>query len=1085
MAEQTFRSPGFFEQEIDLSQRQSAPTGIPGGVIGTAKMGPAFVPVTVGSFADFENKFGGLDANRFGPYAVNEFLKYKQSVTYLRVLGAGANATATDIGNTEQLGIVKNAGFVLSASSGDTKLPVIASQLKDASATYANGRAAGAVQFICAKHFLSASSGELTGFPVFSDNDSFIERKNSGETDVVNVVRAMIMVASGTRVLIADDSDDIPRTSAGQVDTANNFTLDDFAQPTFTSATDYNFKLIISSSSGPGFGYDDDIAGFRIMSASLDPASEMYVGKILNSDPTKFQDEQHLLYADFAVENELAPVAQGLSAVAILSGSGYAPASGDNSIMRQRFGRFDTRYKTPRTTSFISQPFGDTEYDLFHFETLDDGAFANDQYKVSIANIRASNDPRDLYGTFEIQIRKFSDTDTNIEVLESFPQCNLNPSSDRYIARVIGDKKVYFDFDAEQEEERRLVVQGKYPNVSSFVRIVMKDAVEKKDIPATAVPFGFRGVPALKTSDSLTDVSHVAIPNLGRPIAAAATSANQNRLAGSGPSTDPNQVAAGTEGQARAALTGSIVPPLPFRFKATRGAVASSAAFVGEAGLLERSDSRLYWGVKFERLPLESQVTNAVLNANIGGLPNKLVSAYTRFVGLEKMDQVVTGSARDIFNNNKFSLSRVALYNTLPLSEVSGTAKEHMLDAAYIRNGTPKASDGTIVDPIEVTRTRITLGTLVQSSSVLFNRFTPYAKFTNIFYGGFDGLNILDTDNLYMTDKASSVDAGGKASSDYTDTGLFAGNVAGSGKENNVLFAYREAANIMTDPMTVNTNILAIPGIRDSLVTDVASDGAKKNSMQIYVMDVPQYNASAVRLYDDRGSTSKPDVRETSEQLDGRGMDNNYTATYFPDVVITDDQNGRNVNVPPSVAALGALAYNDFVGYPWFAPAGFNRGALEQVQQVDVRLTSADRDTLYDSRINPIASFPNGGGKPTFVIFGQKTLQMAKTALDRVNVRRMLLEVKRLVVSVADRILFEPNTAATRASFVGQILPLLALVQAQAGIESFQVICDESNNSQSDVETNKMNGRIVIVPTRTVEFIAIDFIITNSGVSFE
>ena len=97
----------------------------------------------------------------------------------------------------------------------------------------------------------------------------------------------------------------------------------------------------------------------------------------------------------------------------------------------------------------------------------------------------------------------------------------------------------------------------------------------------------------------------------------------------------------------------------------------------------------------------------------------------------------------------------------------------------------------------------------------------------------------------------------------------------------------------------------------------------------------------------------------------------------------------------------------------------------------------------------------------------------------------MLLEVKRLVVSVADRILFEPNTAATRASFVGQILPLLALVQAQAGIESFQVICDESNNSQSDVETNKMNGRIVIVPTRTVEFIAIDFIITNSGVSFE
>ena len=178
---------------------------------------------------------------------------------------------------------------------------------------------------------------------------------------------------------------------------------------------------------------------------------------------------------------------------------------------------------------------------------------------------------------------------------------------------------------------------------------------------------------------------------------------------------------------------------------------------------------------------------------------------------------------------------------------------------------------------------------------------------------------------------------------------------------------------------------------------------------------------------------------------------------------------------------MATLGYNDKVAFPWFAPAGFNRGGLDFVTNVETRLTSADRDTLYDARINPIAVFPRAG----FVIFGQKTLQMKKSALDRVNVRRMLLEVKRQIVRVANKILFEPNNSQTRARFVSQVTPLLALIQAQAGIEQFKVVCDDTNNSVRDVEENKLNGRIVVVPTRAIEFIAVDFIVTNSGVSFE
>ena len=211
------------------------------------------------------------------------------------------------------------------------------------------------------------------------------------------------------------------------------------------------------------------------------------------------------------------------------------------------------------------------------------------------------------------------------------------------------------------------------------------------------------------------------------------------------------------------------------------------------------------------------------------------------------------------------------------------------------------------------------------------------------------------------------------------------------------------------------------------------------------------------------------------------GIDYNYAAVYFPDGFIRDDENNRPVKVPASVAAMSALGFNDRVGFPWFAPAGFNRGSLASVENVHTRLSSADRDDLYDVRINPIAVFPTG----RFVIFGQKTLQQAKSALDRVNVRRLLLEVKRRVSSTARKLLFEANDATTRARFVGEVTPQLAIIQAQAGVERFAVVCDGTNNSTVDEEENRLNGRIVIVPTLAVEFIALDFVITSAGVSFE
>jgi hypothetical protein len=752
----------------------------------------------------------------------------------------------------------------------------------------------------------------------------------------------------------------------------------------------------------------------------------------------------------------------------------HAGAGGAGTAYTELYGSFNTRYQASKSTAFISQPFGETEYNLFHFESLDDGVAGNRRVKISIANLRRSTDPRNPYGTFTVLVRDYNDTDTDMRILEQYPLCTLNPGDDDYVGTRIGDFKAFFNFDAETESERRLNVSGKRPNRSSHVRIVMAPAVEDGEVPAAALPFGFRGVPLPKTTVSLTD----------------------NTLVLPGGSSNPTAIVTGS--QRITCMTGSddqnfptaILPPVPMRFKATRGAVSSTpSGLTGRPGSLELADSRFFFGIKFEKIAAESKVAKSVLQANASGERNKLLDSYSKLLGIEKLDTLVTGSGADVFNDNKFTLAKVALFTqtaaTATLDEavslttvLTGSVSDHMREAAYIRNGKLSKPRYTISDG---TNERITFGSLVAAkSATAFNKFSEYMKFTNMLYGGFDGLNLLDRDQRKMNDRASSISAAGKAAGDALGyVGLTAASSPGAGKDNNIISSYRSAVRIMTDPFATRVNIVTIPGIRDSFVTDFTMERTREYSQAIYLMDLPPIDDDLNRLYDD--SITRTNVRKTVETFEARALDSNFTATYFPDVIIEDDLTQEAVNVPASVAALGALGFNDRVAYPWFAPAGFNRGSLESVLNTEVRLTAEDRNVLYEARINPIANFPRGG----FVIFGQKTLQQAKSALDRVNVRRMLLEVKRIVSNIANGLIFEQNTPATRARFKALVKPRLASIQGNQGIDQFRIIMDSSNNSAEDVESNRLNGRIVLVPTRAVEFIAIDFIITNSGVSFE
>ena len=1067
MAEQTFKSPGFFEQELELTAERQEPQGVPAGIIGAAKMGPAFVPLTVGTFTDFENRFGSLTPEKFGPYAVKEWLENRQSVTFLRVLGAGANSVSLDFENTRNYGFVKNAGFKALPSAANNTM--------------------GATQFITAQHTITANSD--LGYPLYTDNSTITgnREENAQNADNLNVqmVRAMILNTSGS-YFVADENGS--QGWQADKDLAGNIHV----SAVNSTSNEFYLKLVLDGYDSAGdidltWGNDDSTtvtaegtaaganAPNRIYRCSFDPDNQYYLGKVLNTDPKKFQEEGHLLWLDFAIENELAPVetggteailTTGLKTGSNISGTGtYANAQGITEY-NEAYGLFNARYRAPKTTSFISQPYGKTEYDLFHFECISDGAVANNEFKVSISNLKKSTNPNYKYGSFAVELRKYNDTDKVPQIVERYVDCNLDPASPNFIAKKIGDKKAVFNFDATLPEERRLIVSGRYPNRSLHFRVVMHKDVYSKSIPEDAIPFGFRGIPVLDVASNLLSAT-------------------------------------------------TVLPPLPHTYKATRGAVqsydADVYAFSGQGGIKERADSRIYFGVKMNRIEDDATISGGVLQSNLSALPSKITEAYTKFMGISgaSEDSGIFVSDPDTFNDNKFTLAQVALGKSpdtqtglLSGRQVAsldglGTASVEMKDAAYIRNGVPDVQTYTIVDPFNLggagAFTRYTFASLVHAqlsggnyakNAAVFNKFSKYAKFTNVFYGGWDGLNILDGDIEDLNDKAASDEANvGKASEDLSTIGGLGlkgtdnGSMMGKGLENNVINSYRQAIKIMTDDTAVRHNLLAIPGIKETKITDYAAQAVRDYQMAMFVMDIPSFDEDGNRIYD--GSV-RPDIETTSDNFESRTIDNNFCATYFPDVYIDDPVNNRAVLVPASVAALGAIGYNDAKAYPWFAPAGFNRGALGFVSNVTTRLSVGDRDELYDKRINPIANFPDGG----FVIFGQKTMQIEPSALDRVNVRRMLLEVKRQVAAVANIILFDQHTPATRTKFVALVSPRLSLIQAQAGIEQFRVICDESNNSQKDIDENRLNGRILLVPTRAVEFIAIDFIVDAAGVSF-
>ena len=349
------------------------------------------------------------------------------------------------------------------------------------------------------------------------------------------------------------------------------------------------------------------------------------------------------------------------------------------------------------------------------------------------------------------------------------------------------------------------------------------------------------------------------------------------------------------------------------------------------------------------------------------------------------------------------------------------------------------------------TSTVIAAGRSISGSTFAGLDITTFLKFVVPFQGGFDGMDPAITKNV------------GAAT---TATNVFGMNCSVASSPGSV--AYIKALNVLSNADEFDMNMIVTPGIT------VANHSSIINK--------------AIEVAEDRGDcfvVADPVIQGYSvdaaiSAISDSGIDSNYAATYWPWVKILDTDKNKPVWVPPSVVVPRVIAYNDSVAYEWFAPAGLNRGGVSEAVDIELKLNQANRNDLYENKINAIATFPNQG----VCIWGQKTLQAKPSALDRINVRRLMITLKKFIASSSRYLVFENNTTTTRQRFLNIVTPYLETVKSRQGLYAFRVIMDETNNTPDVIDRNIMYGQIFLQPAKAAEFIILDFNILPTGATF-
>ena len=689
----------------------------------------------------------------------------------------------------------------------------------------------------------------------------------------------------------------------------------------------------------------------------------------------------------------------------------------------------DTRGST--TGSF--NPISHTEK-LFKLHCLDSGEQGNRDYKVSISDIKVPTDNFNKYGSFTVQIRKSTDRDSNPVVLESFSGCNLNPTSPNYIGRKIGDR--FYTYD---DTNKRIIEHGDNENRSNIARVEIAPVIADGGGEGLN-PYGVYGPTVPKNQEVRAGGANpedaTRVPTKAIIYAAGSSSISVSTL--------PNQSLAGNTTHKAGHLNTHAL-----------GGHKADTLLHFLTGSTRQFSASIEWPTS--RLRESSSEGSLVI-------PSK---AYFGYQSTVKNTRRFDKSNLDLFRGQPATLDPTAIGDAdlqqyswiFTLDDVRQSVEDNR-HSVWVSGS--RAGNMAIGGTSPGTSWTALSGT----SFILTGSGAGFRKFTSPMFGGFDGYDITEKDpfrNSYM---------------------------AGSPTEanNSSFYSLKKAIDVVADKDFLEYDVASLPGITNTSLTSQLVTACEDRGDSLAVIDVPGgYKPPHERATSETSDDALGSVNTTVANLKDMNLNSSYGCAFYPWVKIRDNVANSMIYVPPSVVALGTLSSAQRRSAVWFAPAGFTRGGLSEgssglpVVGVRQRLTSDERDKLYDANINPIASFPAEG----IVIFGQKTLQVTPSALDRINVRRLLIYVKKEISRIASRILFDQNVQQTWDRFKGQVEPFLEGVQAGLGLTDFRVVLDNETTTPDLVDRNIMYAKIFLKPARAIEFIALDFIITRSGASFD
>jgi len=1107
-----FVSPGVFINEIDESFITEPPPNIGPVVIGRAQKGLAMQPITVNSFQEFVEQFGdtvpgkgGGDVYRdgnnqspmYGTYAAKAFLRANVApLTYIRLLGQ-QDASATGDGQ---------CGWQTNGNPAD-----------------ALARRGGGAYGLFVAHSASITRTDAT---IDSATGSF-------HLGAVFYADQGTMLLSGAVIQTTDEE------TVGIGDLVATASLGTFID----SDSNGNFKIKYAKLVD---GVETNAENFSI---SFDDGSQNFIRKKISTNPTLLSsgsfyptsaEKDYWLgetYEQFLRDN-LTSVSAPLIGVMLPLGTGSAtaPTTGPMRMKGVTGGSQEAK-----AGWFISQDVGpaaafqpESQQKLFRLKGRGHGEWLHKNAKVQIDRIRGPASLEEEYGSFSVIIRKLGDTDSNPQVLERFDNLNLDPTSPNFISKRIGDAYLAWD-----EGNQRLRRYGDYENNSRYVYVELNDDVEAGATNPALVPFGFylppkyadvtvtsslgdkqrtkqtcmgpvitadggtivggatpasikavgsivingafvvnktitiqssdgtsKGYLAKDVEDLTVDPPHfdrnagtnaLIAASLKRCIESANGHANKIKVDISDATLTLTQVVGGTAGNNTIATTETVTAPTLSGFAGGLGPV-SDHSLRGGVG----TDNRIRATLKFPSLSLVSKDTDGqVTNRTdvVFGMRSSRTTTSTRpATGLGDLHRMLFAGQGDDPTKLGLAVTASAAIGMQASQIIDGYSDVFTLDNVVSGAAAFTYTSGS--------RTETTSWTAQTGNDYRSLIDLGYDSFAAPFFGGFDGFDITVPDPLANTQIAT---AGTKANSYEFNT-------------------YRQALETVADPELLDFNVLAVPGLTHEGLSNYQMDLCQERRDALAVIDLPNvYTPFAEEYVEDKTLRANRNVIGTVQALRQRRIDNSYACTFYPWVQTRDSVNGQTLWVPPSVAMMGVFGSSQAKSDVWFAPAGFNRGGLSDgaagipILNASSRLSSKERDMLYDAHINPIASFPSTG----IVVFGQKTLQMRRSALDRINVRRLVIFLKKQISVLSTQVLFEQNVQATWDRFKGLIEPFLANVKTRYGVTEYKLILDETTTTPDLIDQNILYAKIMIKPARAIEFIAIDFIIANTGASFD